>query len=92
MRHRSPLFGGTPGLEPVALRIARINEDLAELQELHQMQLANTTFIKPQSHKVLATKFLPCVLPLPLIAGHAGGCHARYGFPAGDHLQPYFWV
>ena len=34
MLQSSPgLFGGTPGLEPVALRIARINEDLGELQE-----------------------------------------------------------
>lgn len=39
MHHRSPLFGGTPGLEPVALRIARINEDLAELQDMLEVAM-----------------------------------------------------
>eukprot|EP00435_Cladocopium_sp_Y103_P050064 s1288_g15.t1 len=39
MLQRSPLFGGTPGLEPVALRIARINEDLAELQDMLEVAM-----------------------------------------------------
>lgn len=39
MHHRSPLFGGTPGLEPVALRIARINEDLSELQDMLEVAM-----------------------------------------------------
>ena len=93
---RGAAEAGLPALEPAALRIARINEQLAELQEWLlakgsgyplPWKLPDVSFrlACPMSFGWVCLRFVS-TFPALALRGAVGSDHAAHGFPAGARL------